>query len=109
RPERLHLVEAVLDRVRIGLVAEMPFAGEIGRVTVLLEELGDGRRLLAQMIFVTRSHDDRQRRTNGNPPGDERAASRRAARLAVPTRKHGPFLGDLVDMRGRVAERSTST
>src|SRR5262249_26503381 len=39
--ESLHLVEAVRDRVRLRLVAQVPLAREIGRIAVLLEELGD--------------------------------------------------------------------
>ena len=35
----LHLVEAVLDRIELGLVAEMPFAGEVSPVAVLLERI----------------------------------------------------------------------
>ena len=30
RGEVLHLVEAVLDRIGLGLVAQVPFAGEVG-------------------------------------------------------------------------------
>jgi len=43
RCEGFHLVEAVLDRVGIRLVAKMPFSREIRRVAVLFEEFGDRR------------------------------------------------------------------
>src|SRR5215475_13895905 len=55
RGERLHLIEAVRDWVGLGLVAEMPLARKIRRVAVLLEEFGNGGRLLAQRILVTRA------------------------------------------------------
>src|SRR5262249_12089433 len=39
RGERLHLVEAVFDRISRRLVAEMPLARKVCRIAVLLEEL----------------------------------------------------------------------
>jgi hypothetical protein len=50
--EMLHLVEAMLGRIGRGLVAEMPLAREVCRVAVLLEEFGDRRRLLAEVVLV---------------------------------------------------------
>ena len=104
----LHLVEAVLDRIGLGLVAQMPLAGEVRRIAVLLEELGDRRRLLAQGVLVARSDDDRESRADRNAPGHERGATRRAACLAVPTGEDRAFLGDLVDVRRRMAERGAA-
>src|SRR5207248_9539871 len=104
RGEFLHLVEAMLDRVGLGLVAEMPLAREVGRVAVFLEELGDGRGFLAQEVLITRRDDDRQRRADGNAPGDERGAAGGATRLAVPTGEMRAFLGDAIDVWGRMAE-----
>src|SRR5206468_5235200 len=102
--EFLHLVEAMLDRVGLGLVAEMPLAREVGRVAVLLEELGDRRGFLAQEVLITRRDDDRQRRADGNAPGDERGAASGATRLAIPTGEIRAFLGDAIDVWGRMAE-----
>ena len=102
--ERLHLIEAMLDRVGIGLVAEMPLARKVRRIAILLEEFRDGGRLLAQCILVARGHHDRERRADRNAPSHERGATGRAARLTVPAREHRAFLGDPVDVRGRVAE-----
>jgi hypothetical protein len=36
--EMLHLIDAMRGGIGFGLVAEMPLAGKVGRVTVLLEE-----------------------------------------------------------------------
>src|SRR6478672_2188343 len=43
--EMFHLIEAMLDGIGVGLVTEMPLAREVGRVTVLLEEFRNRRRL----------------------------------------------------------------
>jgi hypothetical protein len=40
----LHFIEAMFNRVELGLIAQMPLAGEVRAISVLLEELGDGRR-----------------------------------------------------------------
>src|SRR5208282_22341 len=103
--EVLHLVEAVLDRIGFGLVAEMPLAGKIGRIAVLLEELGDRRRLLAQEVRVGGRDNDRQRRADRNAPSDERGAACGATRLPVPVGEGRAFLGDLVDVWSGMAER----
>src|SRR5262249_32215854 len=99
RAERLHLVEAVLDRIGFGLVAEMPLAGEIGRVTVVPEEFSDGRGLLAKEVLVAGGNDDGERRADRNAPGHERGAARRAARLTVPGGEHRALAGEAVDAR----------
>src|SRR6266478_9601034 len=104
RGEFLHLVEAMLDRVGLGLVAEMPLAREVGRVAVLLEELRNGGCLLAKGVLVARRDDDRQRRADGNAPGDQRGAAGGATRLAVPTGEMRAFLGDAIDVWGGMAE-----
>ena len=69
--EVLHLVEAVLDGIGLRLVAHMPFAGEIGRVAVLLEEFGNRRRFLLQSVLVTRGNHNRERRPDWNTSGQE--------------------------------------
>src|SRR5947208_1978463 len=51
--ERLHLVEAVHDWIRFRFVAEMPFAREVRRVAVLLEELGNRRSAFPEKVLVT--------------------------------------------------------
>src|SRR5258708_28992417 len=99
----------MLDRAALGPQPGMPLAREVGRVAVLLEELGDGRGFLAQEILITRRDDDRQRRTDGNAPGDERGAASGATRLAVPTGEMRAFLGDAIDVWGRMAEVCAST
>ena len=94
----------MLGRIGLGLVAQMPFAGEVRRVAVLLEELGDRRRLLAQAVFVARRHHDRQRGADRNASGHERGAAGGATRLAVPVGENGAFLGDPIDVRRRMTE-----
>ena len=43
-------------------------------------------------------------RTDGDAPGHERGAASGATCLTIPTCEHGPFLGDAIDVRGRMAE-----
>src|SRR6516162_4439936 len=99
-----HLVEAMLNRIGIGLVTEMPFAREVGRVAVFLEEFGGRRRFLPEAVFVTRRNHDRERRTDRNTSGHERGSARRAACLAVPAGEDGTLFGDPIDIRCRMAE-----
>src|SRR5262245_16447099 len=82
----------------------MPFTREVRRVAVLLEKLGDGRRLLAEKVLVARGYHDRQRGADGDAPGDERRAARRATGLTVPGGEQRAFLGKPIDVRGRVTE-----
>ena len=107
--EILHLVEAMLDRIGLGLVAQMPFAGEVRRVAVLLKELGDRRRLLAQGVFVARRHHDRQGGADRNASGHERGTAGGATRLAIPVGENGALLGDAIDIRCRMAEARASS
>ena len=102
--ELFHFVEAMFDRVEFGLIAQMPLAREIGRIAVLLEELGDRRRGLRQAVLVARHNHHRQRRADRDASGHERGAARGATRLAVPTGEDGAFRGDAIDVRGRMAE-----
>jgi hypothetical protein len=97
----LHLVEAMHGRIGVRDVAEMPLAGEVGRVTVLLEELGDGRRFLAEIVLVAWSHHDRERRADRDASGDEGSPPRGATRLTVPTGEGRTLLGDAVDVHLR--------
>ena len=108
RGERLHLVEAVLDRVGLRLITEMPLARKVGRVAVLLKKLGYGRRLLFERILIARSDHDRERRTDRNTSGYKRGAARRAACLTVPVRERRAFLGDPVDVWCWMAERGAT-
>lgn len=71
RGELLHLVEAMLDRVELGLIAEVPLAGEVSGIAVLLVELGDGRRLFPEAVRVAGNDNDRQRRADRDAPGHE--------------------------------------
>ena len=103
--ELLHLVEAVLDRVELGLVAQMPLAREVGLITILLEELGDRRRFLFQAVLVPRSHDNGQCRADRDAAGDERGTTRRTARLTIPAGERRAFRGDAINVGGRVTER----
>src|SRR5580704_1651436 len=102
--EMFHLVEAMLGRIGVGLVAQMPLAGEIRRVTILPEEFGDRRRLLSEPVLIARGNHDRERRADRNTPRYERGASGRAARLAVPVREDGALLGYPIDVGRRMAE-----
>ena len=59
----LHLVEAMLDRIGVGFVAQVPFPREVGGVAVGLEELGNRRRFLLQGVRITGR--DHVRRSKG--------------------------------------------
>src|SRR5947209_13980066 len=85
--ERFHLVEAVLDWIGFRFVAEMPLAGEVRRVTVLLEELGNRRSAFPEKVVVTGGDHNRERRTDGDAPGDERGAAGGATGLPVSARE----------------------
>jgi hypothetical protein len=56
----------MLDRVELGLVAEMRLAGKISGIAVLLVELGNGWRLFLEAVRVAGNDDDRQRRADRN-------------------------------------------
>src|SRR5262245_49218883 len=86
----------------------MPLARKVGRVSVLLKELGDRGRFLTQTVLVAGSDDDRQRRADWNAPGDERSTASGAAGLTIPVSKDRAFLGDPVDIGRRMAERGTA-
>ena len=106
--ELLHLVETVIDRVELLHVAKMPLAGEVGRLPVLLVEFSDGRRVRGQAVRVAGNNHDRQCRANRDPPGHERGAARRAARLTVPAREHRAFPGHAINVRRRMPKRRTA-
>src|SRR5258708_20399442 len=98
----------MLDRVGLGFVAEMPLAREVGRVALLLEELVDRRGFLAQEVLITRRDDDRQRRADGNGPGDQPGPSSGAPRLPLQSGGIRPFLAPPINVGGRMADTSTS-
>jgi hypothetical protein len=56
--ELLHLVEAMLDWIGLRLVSHVPLAGEVSRVTVLLEEFSYGGRLLPDGVLIARCNHD---------------------------------------------------
>src|SRR5262249_45943868 len=101
-------VEAVLDRVGVRLVAEMPLTRKVCREAVLLEEFGNGRRFFAQRVLVAWGNHNRQRRANGDAPCHERRTARGAARLTVPVREQSAFLSNPIEVGGRMTERRTA-
>jgi len=48
----------MFDWVELGLVAEVPLAGEVSGIAVLLVELGNGRRLFPEAVRVAGNDDD---------------------------------------------------
>src|SRR5208337_4470571 len=98
-----------LDRIGIGFVAHMPLTGEVRRVAVFLEKFGDRRRLLPDVVLVTRGNYDRERRADRNTPGHERGAAGGATRLAVPAGENGALLGDAIDIWCGMAEARASS
>src|SRR6266542_194661 len=91
--EHFHFVEAMLNRVELGGVTQMPLAREVSAIAVLLEELGDRRRGLRQAVLVARHHHDREGRADRNASGHERGPARRTPRLTIPAREYSAFLG----------------
>jgi hypothetical protein len=73
----------MIGRVGHRLVAQVPLAGEARGVAILLEEFGNGRRLRPQIIFVTRSNHDGQRRTDGNASGKQVNVLRLAGEVVI--------------------------
>ena len=94
---------------KLGLVAEMPLAGEIGAITVLLEEFRDRRRLPPEAIPVAGNDDDRERRADWDAAGLERGAACRATCLPVPIAEQRAFLGEAINVRGWMAQRNAAT
>src|SRR5439155_22238924 len=86
------------------LVAEMPLAREVRRVTVLLEDLGARRSAFPEEVLVTGGDQNRERRTDGHPSSNERGPTGRATSLAVPTREHRALFGEPINIWGRKAE-----
>src|SRR5213592_939168 len=107
--EHFHFVEAMFDRVELGLITKMPLAREVSAIAVLLEELGDRRRGLGQAVLVARHYHDRKGRADRDASGHERGAAGRATRLTIPAREYGAFLGDAINVRGRVTEVRATT
>src|SRR5436309_3091218 len=70
--EHFHFVEAMLNRVELGLITQMPLAREVSAIAVLLEELGDRRRGLRQAVLVARHYHDRKGRADRDASGHER-------------------------------------
>ena len=107
--EGFHLVEAVLDRVGLRLVAQMPFTREVRRVAILLEEFGNRRCLLSQgrSRRLGATTIDSAERMGMRPVMKE---ARPAVQLACPYQhvNIGAFLGDPINVRGRMAECSSA-
>jgi hypothetical protein len=99
--EVLHGVETMIDRHRVDGVAEMPLAGEVGLIAVLLEELGDGRRLRTKFVGVAGRDHDRERGAYRQAAGHERGAAGGATRLPVPFGEGRALGGEPVEVRGR--------
>src|SRR5262245_12898342 len=90
--KRLHLVEAMLDWIGLGLVTEMPFARKVRGVAVFLKEFSDCWRLFFERIFVARGHNYRECRADRNASCNERSATGRATCLAIPVRERCALL-----------------
>jgi hypothetical protein len=104
RGERLHLIEAVLDWVSLGFVTEVPFAREVGRVAVLLEELRDGGRFLVKKFSSPGATTTESADRIGMRPVMNNAGP--AVQLAA--REQRPFLGHPIKIGGRVTKVRTT-
>ena len=86
------LVEPVQRGQVLVLIAKVVLAELAGRVTLLLEEVGDGRRPVRDAVRAARHADGQQARTERMLPEDERCAARGATLLRVGISEQRPFL-----------------
>ena len=100
------LVEAVVGRQELVLVAEVVLAELPVDVAERLQEFRDGRILRLKADIRTGQADLRQSRADRRLARDERRASGGAALLAVPVREHRAFVADAVDVRRAVSHHS---
>ena len=100
--EAEELVEPVLGRQELVLVAEVVLAELAGGVAQRLQQLGDGRVLRAQAQVGAGKPHLAQSGAKDALPRDEGRPARRAALLGVAVGKDHSFIGDAVDVRGPV-------
>ena len=99
----LHFVEPMMDGKVLGLVAEMPFPRVVRAIAVFLEELGNGRHFLANVVRVAGCDHHREPAPNRDATRDEGGAPRRATRLAVPGREANALRGQPIQVGRRRA------
>ena len=96
----LHHVEAVGDGHGVVGLAEVPLAGEEGRVAGLLEDGGERPFLLGQAAPLAGERDGRHAAPVGDAAGDQGGPARGAARLAVERPELHALAGHPVEVRG---------
>ena len=100
------LVEAVVRREVLVLVAEVVLTELPGRISSCLEQLCDGRVLARNAPVGTRHADFRKSCAKHRLAENERRTTRGAALLAVVVGEDHAFLRDAVDVRRAVAHQS---
>ena len=97
------LVEAVLGRQVLVLIAQMVFAELSRHVTLLFEQITDGGGPIRNAVGGSGHADGQQTGTEWLFTGNEGCAAGSAGLLTVVIGKEGPFIGDPVQVRGLVA------
>ncbi len=100
------LVEAVVGRQVLVLVAQVVLAELAGRVAVGLQQAGDGRVLFPHAELGARQADLGEAGAEHALARDERRAARGAGLLAVIVGEDHAFLGDAVDVGRPVAHQA---
>ena len=97
------LVEAVLGRQVLVLVAEVVLAELAGGVALLLEQVGDGRGPVRNTVVGARHADGQQAGAERMLAENERCTSGGAALLRVGVGEQRAFFGDAVDVGSLIA------
>jgi len=92
------LVEAVIGRKVLVLIAEMVLAELARRVASGLQNIGDGRHPLGDAVRIARHADGQEARAERLLSKDEGGAAGRAALLAIGIGEDRPLRGDAVDV-----------
>ena len=92
------LIKTVHRRQVLVAVTEVVFAELRGGIAVVLQQLGDGRILMANPLLGCRHTDLRQPGAKGNLAGNKPGTTGRAALLGIIVGEQGAFIGDAVDI-----------
>ena len=100
------LVEAVIGRQVLVLIAQVVLAELPGRVTLRLQRIGDRRHPVRDAVRIARHADGQQAGAKRLLPEDEGRPPGGAALLAVGVREERAFLGDAIDVRRAIAHQA---
>ena len=101
------LVEPVVGRQMLVVIAEMVLAELAGRVALGLHDIGDRGHPVRDAVRVSRHADGQQAGTERLLAEDERRTTRGTALLPIGVGEHRAFIRDAVDVRRLVAHQSS--